>query len=272
MRQLTLLGLALALTACESFPVPTDPRVNVSPYFAHYRLRGDVAMQNNPGSGPENNSPQSLEAMGQGHYADDIGVRADIGDGFSGIRVDYYQLEMGPSGSTTLGDDFGSIPAGATAQAQPKMDEWRLSLTQEVYATKMRWREAPIDMRLGLGGTWANRRMDVDVRGTDLSGSYAQKIDLGGDVFFAAARYRATLGQVSLDIEYALSPDLQSGEWDDITQDFETRLSYAVPFQDVTVFAGWRYATLNGSGSAGGLDYDADMTLDGYQFGVTITF
>lgn len=272
MRHTLLLGLSLALAACESFPVPTDPRVHVSPYYAHYRLRGDVAMQSNPGTGPEDNAAQSLDALGQGHHADDAGVRADIGDGFSGIRVDYYQLEMGPRGSTTLTDEFGSIPTGATAQAQPKMDEWRLSLTHEVYATKMRWRQDPIDMRFGLGGTWANRRMDVDVRGSDLLGSYAQKLDFGGDVFFGAARFRATLGQVSLDVEYALSPDLQTGEWDDVQQDFETRLSYAVPFQDVTVFAGWRYATLDGSGSAGGLGYDADMTIDGYQFGVTVTF
>lgn len=272
MRHLLLLGSSLALAACESFPVPTDPRVHVSPYYAHYRLRGDASMQSNPGTGPVDNDPLSLDALGQGHYADDIGVRADVGDGFSGIRVDYYQMEIGPRGSTTLGEGFGAIPAGANAQAQPKMEEWRLSLTQEVYATKMRWRQEAVDMRFGLGGTWANRSMDLDVRGSDTSGGYEQKIDFGGDVFFGAARFRATLGQVSLDVEYALSPDLQTGEWDDVAQDFETRLSYAVPFQDVTVFAGWRYATLDGSGSAGGLGYDADMTLDGYQFGVTVTF
>lgn len=272
MRHSILLGLSLALAACDSFPVPTDPRVHVSPYFAHYRLRGDVAMQSDLGAGPVNNDPQSLDALGQGHYADDIGVRADVGDGFSGIRIDYYQLEMGPRGSTTMADGFGAIPAGATAQAQPKMDEWRLSLIQEVYATKMRWRQDPIDMRLGLGGTWANRRMDIDVRGSDTTTSYSQNVDFSGDVFFGAARFRATLGQVSLDVEYALSPDLQSGEWDDVAQDFETRLSYAVPFQDVTIFAGWRYATLDGAGSAGGLEYDANATLDGYQFGVTVTF
>lgn len=272
MRYPILLGVSSAFAACESFPVPTDPRVHVSPYFAHYRLRGDVAMQSNPGSGAVSNDAQSLDALGQGHYADDVGVRADVGDGFSGIRVDYYQLEMGPRGSTTLTDGFGAIPAGATAQAQPKMDEWRLSLTQEVYATKMRWRQDPIEMRFGLGGTWANRRMDMDVRGSDTASSYQQGVDFSGDVFFGAARYRATLGQVSLDVEYAISPDLQSGDWDEISQDFETRLSYAVPFQDVTVFAGWRYSTLDGSGSDGGLRQDADMTLDGYQFGVTVTF
>jgi hypothetical protein len=268
--RLPLLGFVLALASCGSFPTPNDPRVHLSPYFAKYRLRGDVAMQNNPGTGPENNASQSIDSLGQGHHGDDVGLRADIGDGFSGIRIEYYRLDLGPSGSGALSDELGALQTGDVAAAEPRMDEWRLGWSQSVLDGQVAWRGNPVRVQGAAGATWANRDMDLDIRTTD--GLRSQNVDLGGDAFYGTALVRATMRQVSLDVSYSLCPWLQSGDWDGLAHDFETRLSYAVPFQDVTLFAGYRWSTFQGEGTRGGLRHEADFVLDGFQLGVTVTF
>lgn len=263
-----LCGSALALASCSSFPVPANPAVNVSPYLARYQLRGDVAMQNNPGTGVENNATQSIESLGQGSHGDDFGIRADIGDGFTGIRIDYYRMDLNPSGPGTLTDDLGAIASGDAATLEPRMDEWRLAWTQSVMDGSMSWRGDPVRLQGALGATLANRDLSMDV----LSPTASQGIDQSGNSFYGTARGRATLRQVSLDVEYSLCPELHTGDWEGMAHDFETRISYAIPFQDVTVFAGYRYTMLEGGGSRGGLAHDTDLVIDGYQIGVTVTF
>jgi hypothetical protein len=263
-----LCGSALALASCNSFPVPANPAVHVSPYLAKYQLRGDVGMQSNPGTGVENNADQSIAALGQGSHGDDFGIRADIGDGFSGIRLDYYRMELGPSGPGTLTDELGALPTGEAATLEPRMDEWRLAWTQSVLDGALAWRGDPVRVRGAVGATWANRDLSMDLQSTTAS----QGIDQSGDSLYATARMRATLKQVSLDVEYSLCPELHTGDWEGLAHDIETRLSYAIPFQDVTVFAGYRYSMLEGGGSRGGLEHDTDLVIDGFQLGVTVTF
>jgi len=57
-----------------------------------------------------------------------------------------------------------------------------------------------------------------------------------------------------------------------VLQDAEVRASYTMPLNDITFFAGYRYSQLDASGTTNGFGYDADLTLDGYQFGVAVTF
>jgi hypothetical protein len=45
-----------------------------------------------------------------------------------------------------------------------------------------------------------------------------------------------------------------------------------MPIHDVTFFGGYRYSRLHADGTADGFGYRTDLVIDGWQFGVTVTF
>lgn len=269
MRALLILA-ASTLAACSSFPITSEPRILFSPYFAKYRLRGDVAMQNDPGTGIENNAAQSTSTFGLGDYEDDYGLRFDLGDGFGGLRLDYYRLGMGTSQGGLLTDDFGALIAGDTATMRAGMDEWRLAYLQSVLDVDASYRGTPVKFQFALGGAVADR--DLSMRVTTTDGLRTQGVDPSGDAFYGAARFRAQVRQVSFDVDYAICPSLTTGDYDGTQHDFEARLAYAVPFQDVTLFAGYRYSVIQAEGEQDGFGWYSDLRLDGAQFGISVTF
>ncbi len=269
MRTLAI-GAVVILASCETFPVMADPKIAVSPYLSEYQLRGSVALQNDPGTGPQDNAAQSLRTFGFGSHEDDVGVRADIGDGFAGLRLDYYRLTMNTSRTGVLTDDFGALLAGDIVGMAATMDEWRIGWTESVVAEKLAFRGQPLDLRVAVGGIYAHRDLTMRMRSDD--GLRRQSVHETGEAFYPAARVRAGLKNVALDLEYAIAPGLVTGDLDGTQQDFEARLSYTVPFQDVTLFAGYRHSVLAAAGSEGGLAYDSDLVIDGYQFGLLVTF
>ena len=267
--RIPLVAAALVLASCDSFPVMVEPRLQVSPYLAVYRLRGDVAMQSNPG--PQDNAPQDLSNFGVGSYKEDVGVRVDLGDEFAGFRVDYYRLDQSTSQRGILTDDWGDMDAGDDANMSVTMDELRIGWMQEVLSHRGQWRDGEVRLRLGLGLTYAYRGMKM--RAEDFSSGRTQNLEIDGNLFYPAARFRAGWESVMVDLDYAISPDIAlSGDWGDVQQDIEARLNYRVPFQDVTFFAGYRYSILMADGTQDGFGYDADLRLDGFQFGVTVSF
>jgi hypothetical protein len=77
---------------------------------------------------------------------------------------------------------------------------------------------------------------------------------------------------LAVDVEYAISPGLAiRGDFGDLGQDLELRASYAIPSRDVTFFAGYRYSSLDASGGQDGVGYDADLKIDGFQLGLTVS-
>ena len=263
--------LACGLGGCTMFPAMAEPRVQMSPYFAAYQLRGEIALQNDPGTGPENNAPQSLRNFGFDRYEDDIGVRTDIGDGFAGFRLDYFRMTMNTSRRGFLDDDFGALLAGDFAGMSATMDEWRVSWLQPVVAAHTMFRDQQLDVQFAAGAVYTQRDLSMHMRTDD--GLRTQNLHVGGSNVYPAVRFRAGLPHLALDVDYAISPELNlGGEFDGTMQDVEARLAYSVPFQDVTLFAGWRYSTLVASGHEGPLGFDADLILDGFQFGFTVGF
>jgi hypothetical protein len=272
MRAIAVPACAFVAAACSSTTF-AEPRILVSPYLALYRLRGDVAVQSQPvPAGPlQDNPAQDLRTFGQTHYREDIGVRADIGDGFGGLRIDYYRLDMGTSRFGTLGGDWGALQAGDSAQIRAEMDELRLSLVEPIAVIRSTWRDRPLVLRFGLGGTVAHR--DLVLRGKTEDGARTQRITAEGDVLYANARFRASWRDFAVDLDYAASPGVAlRGDFEDFQQDVELRASWTMPLHDVTFFAGWRWSELVADGDASGLGYDAKLWIDGFQFGVSVTF
>jgi hypothetical protein len=269
----TIAPIAAALLASCSTTTLAEPRILVSPYLALYQLRGDVGVQSQPiPSGPlQDNPPQSLRTFGQDHYREDIGVRADIGDGFAGIRIDYYQLDQNTSKSGTLGADWGRLLAGDVVRMRADMDELRVGYLENVGTMRTTWRELPLTLRFAAGGvlTWR----DMDLQASTVDNARSQNVEIDGEVVSVAARFRASWRDFAFDAEYAISPELVlGGDFEGLPQDLELRLGYTLPMHDVTFFGGYRFSTFEAEGQADQFRYDADLTIDGFQLGVSVTF
>lgn len=265
------LAAASVLAAC-GLPKTVSPRLVVSPYYADYQFRGRLGMQSDSGAGPVDNTPQSLGNMGQGHHEGGYGIRADVGDGMTGLRADFYRSSINPTSSGVLDDDFGHLLADDVVQSNFRMNEYRIGYLQQVWDAHGALYDRPLDLAFAAGGILAHRDLEVHARTTDLARH--QDIDISDHgVVYPALRFRAGWQSLAFVLEYAMSPDLSfGGDFQGIQQDFETRLTYTVPFQDIGLFVGYRYTTMSVEGVEGGLGFDGHLYLDGLQLGVTVSF
>lgn len=275
MRTLVVLLAVTLLSGCTS-TVLAEPAIHVSPYLAVYQLRGKTKMQSfvdpmNP-STVKDNPYQQMRNFGQDHFRDDVGVRVDIGDGFGGIRADYYQLDMDTSKSGELTSDWGDLLAADKVSLYANMDELRIGYVEPIADFRREYRDEELRFQFGAGATFTYRQMKLKAH--DETFVRAQYFELAGDTIGAAARARVSWMAFSLDIDYVVAPEVLvlSGDIEGLSQDIETRLSYQLPQRDISFFAGLRYSEFSGSGEASSFEYDSDMIIDGMQFGISVTF
>ena len=278
MRLLALLLATLILCGCASTAL-ADPVIHVSPYLAIYELRGKSGMQSVTGGGPggtspilQNNATQAMRRFGQDRSRDDVGIRADIGDGFGGIRAEYYRLDMNTTRSGTLEEDWGQLRAGDEVNIYAEMDELRVGFIEPLSEVLTEYRDDELRLKFGAGGLFATRQMSL--HGKESSNTRTQNLEINGDLIYLALRAQATWRDFSFDVDYAIAPELLalSGDFEDLTHDFEARISYQMPQRDMTIFAGVRYSEFAASGTTDGYGYKSDLTIDGFQLGVSATF
>lgn len=270
MRNVLLLGFAGATTSCTL--TMAEPQILVSPYLAVHQLRGDIAMQSAPTPGTlQDNARETLRTFGQDRYREDFGIRVDIGDGFGGFRADYCQLDQDTTTNGVLASDFGQLLAGDAVQMKAKMDEVRVGYVEPIVHWKTSVRERPVAFQFGVGAVFAHR--NATLRGRTTDGVRQQRVEMDGDTVYPAARARVSWREFAIDAEYAISPELSlGGDFEGTLQDLELRLSYSMPMRDVAFFAGWRYSELPAEGRNDGFRYDADLILDGFVIGASLTF
>lgn len=270
MRLSFAIAFASLLAGCTT--TFAEPRILVSPYLAIYRLRGNVGMQSSPAPGAplQDNSRQSLGNFGQNQFSEDLGIRADLGDGFAGLRLDYLRLDQSTTRSGVLDANWGRLQAGDPARISSTMDELRLGWLEPVWSPRMMWRDRPLQFRFAAGGVLTHR--DLTMRASTTDGARSQKLDITGDTAAIATRMRASWRDATFDLEYALSPNLAIGDYGQLQQDLEARLSYTLPLHDVTFFGGYRYSRIHASSRFDGFANDAELVLEGWQFGITVTF
>lgn len=248
-----------------------DPAIQVSPYYATYKLTGTTALQSVGDTGAiEDNQRMKLESFGYDDHEDDVGLRVDVGDGFGGFRIDYLRLDNSSTRKGVLADDWGVLRQGDPVHVAAELDEFRIGYVGEVLAHRFGERDRAVDVRLGVGAVLAHR--DLALRVQEDNGLRSQNINHSDrGVIYPALRARATWRDFYLDGEYAWSPNLNlGGDFDGDQHDLELRLGYAVPLQDVAVFAAWRLSQWEIDGRIGVLRHEADLQLTGWQFGVQI--
>lgn len=272
MRLSVVLIAASLLSGCTA-TVLAEPLLQVSPYLALYQLRGETKMQSpgNLGGAPQNNPHQNLRDFGQERFREDIGLRVDLGDGFGGLRADYYRLDMNTSQATELDFDWGQLRSGDVASIYAEMDEVRLGYVEPFADFVSEYRDEELRLRLGAGGVLSTRQMNL--RGREGSRTRSQNLEIKGERLFVALRAQASWQQLTLDFEAAISPDAfaLSGDLDELAHDIEAQLSYQLPQRDIKFFAGVRYSRFSASGGQQGFAYDSDLIVNGLQLGLLIT-
>lgn len=274
MRTIVVLLSATLLSGCTA--TLAEPAVQVSPYLAIYQLRGKSKMQSfvdpmAPGA-VQNNTFQKMGQFGQDRFREDVGIRADIGDGFGGIRADYYQLDMDTSRKGELTNDWGNLLDGDRVSMYANMDELRVGYIEPIAEFTRDYRDEEMRFQFGIGGVFTSRQMTL--KALDETFTRFQNFELAGDTIGAAVRARVSWQELALDVDYAAAPEalVLSGDIEGLSQDIEARLSYQLPQRDISFFVGLRYSEFSGSGIAGSFRYDSDMVIDGMQFGVRVTF
>ena len=272
MRALVALATASLLSSCTA-TLLFQPQVLVSPYLTEYQLRGNTSLQSVPGGGgpPQDNPSQSMRTFGQDHHRDDVGVRVDVGDGFAGLRLDYFRLDQGTAHTGVLDGDWGALQTSDVVRMRAEMDELRLGYLDPMWQTSASWRDEPLTFEVAAGGVFSYRSLVLRAQTDD--GMVHQDVQIEGNNLYPAARCRVGWRNIAFDVDYAISPNLDlSGDFGGVLQDLELRASYTLPMRDITFFGGYRYSTLEADGHAGVLAYDADLRIDGFQFGLVVSF
>lgn len=260
-------------TSCTS-TVLNEPIVHASPYLALYQLRGDTSLQSTTGQpgAPQDNDSVSMDTFGHGRSREDVGLRLDVGDGFGGLRADYYKLDMDTSRSGVLANDWGQLRAGESVNLFAEMDELRLGYVEPLLDARTDWRDEELRLRLGAGGVLAIR--DMNLRARETSNTRRQSVTFRGDVAYLALRAHAAWQDVELDLDYAIAPESFAfgGDIEGVAQDLEARVSYRLPQGDMRFFAGYRLSEFSATADVDGLLAQSDLEINGLQLGFTVTF
>jgi hypothetical protein len=272
MRALVAVVSASLLSSCTA-TLLFQPQVLVSPYYTKYQLRGTTAVQSDPGGGnpPVDNPPQTMRTFGQDHHRDDYGVRADVGDGFAGLRADYFHLDQDSASPGALDGGWGALQPTDVVRMNAEMNEVRLGYLEPLWKGSTAFRDEPLTFECAAGGVLSYR--DMNLRALTDDGLRHQNVKIDGNNFYPAVRARVSWRNAALDVDYAICPHLElSGDFQGVQHDFEVRASYTLPMRDITFFGGYRYSVLEADGNASGLGFDADLIIDGFQFGLTVSF
>lgn len=264
----SLLVLTAIAAGCSSWPGFDRPHVELGAYLGLYTLQGRAKMQSAGAQGVQDNPGMRLSEFGLGERDDDVGGILSVGDGFSGIDLNYLQVAMRDTQPGTLSAAFGRLAPGDMVTTTVEMDEWRVryiaKLFEHTFANRMR-------VELGVGAALAHRSLDFAAIKDNGDGQIIRPGDSG--VPYLAARARGTLGAASINLDWAYDDGIDfGGDFDGRLQDVELTGRYEFAGQDVTLIAGYRVSDLPVKGTQGSFDYAADLRLEGFQLGMLLRF
>ena len=104
-------------------------------------------MQSSAGGPIVNNPPMDLSTFGIRDSESGFGARVEVGDGFSGVGLDYIFLDNETTNNGTLTNDWGNLRAGDTVNTRIKMSNARLR-----WILGHTWLDDDEEWGAGLGG------------------------------------------------------------------------------------------------------------------------
>ncbi|MGE0143728.1 MAG: hypothetical protein AB7I19_15435 [Planctomycetota bacterium] len=264
----------LLLPACASIPGLASPRYTLAPKVNLDVHRGFAQMQTITPGGLVDNPPQTVEQLGQGGRDEDWSLVAKAGDGFSGFELEYRHIAVKDSTNGILVGDFGRVPTGTEANADLRVDHWRLAYFGEVLAHEIEVREEQtVQFQLGAGVALAHRDGDFEVAEDGNTGLLQTVHFADSGVPYFGLRGRVTYDQFSLQIDWLYNPDISfGGDFRGNLQDLEILARYELLDQDIRLLAGYRTMDLNAVGDEDGARFATDFAIEGFVLGVEFDF
>jgi hypothetical protein len=131
-----------------------------------------------------------------------------------------------------------------------------------------------VRLRFGVGGSIDHREARLDLQDSDTTTGGRQTIDMKDNgIFYILGRFRMDYAAVGLQLDWYVAPNTQfGGDFEGVMNDVEIVALYTLDPQDLTFRVGYRWTQLPASGNEGGLEYDVDYLLEGWEFGIEFTF
>ena len=260
------------LAGCSAIPGLAEPRVSLAPHVVLLDIEGDTNMQSRSGGPIINNPEMNLDAFAATDRNSEFGGSVRIGDGFSGITIDFLDIDNSTSANGFLTNDWGDLRAGDTVNTEIEGYEFRIRYIAQFFEHSFETDNEDVRVQVGAGPGFATRKIEFKV--TESSQTRRQNINAQDDgVLYIASRAKVSYSGFAAVADYQISPSFNfGGDFDDTLWDLELLGTYTFEDQDLTVYAGWRRSELPASGREGDFEYDLDLTFDGWILGLEFTF
>lgn len=245
-----LLVLALPLASCSTY--------HLRAYAGYMRpvLSGNVGLSN---SGGASANVDAKDGLGLSEASSPYG-RVDAGLSVLNLTASGFRYD--DRGDGTLEAAFGGINAGVPVHSDAQM----LVLKGAASFTL-------VDLgflRLSPGFAVDYMDLNLDVTSRSPAPPATESLDVNAPVPMPFVQGEVELGPVAATLDVggiAIDIDQVNGTYLDIEG-----LVRVQPIDHLEVFAGYRWIQFDAKGTAGGQDYDADVTMQGVIVGAGVTF
>lgn len=249
-----------ARTACLALlPLASCTGLGVSGQVGYMQsqLGGEIALSPNPGGFGLGTITQDIADLGLSDASGSAYARVQADLGIMSLSVSGFQLR--DEGTALLNVQFGGITAGTTVNSKVEFGNVKSTLT---FPIKL----GPVQFAPGIAVDVFD--LDVDVR--DLNSNANEQIDVLVPAPLAFGRAVVDLGGVALVGEAGymkLNVDDVDGEFLDLEAWIEVRAT-----SSLFLFAGYRFISIKGDGVVDNQDFNADLTVSGWQLGGGVRF
>ncbi|MEM7200407.1 MAG: hypothetical protein AAF628_09100 [Planctomycetota bacterium] len=249
--QFVVLGASVGLTACSGF------YGRAYGGYIQTALSGDVAL-----------ADTGFAVSTSADIEDDLGLDEDFGSpyvraelGASIVSVTASAFRYDASGSGTLPVTFGGIPAGVPVTSDIEVLNGKAAVLLNFIDL------GPVRLAPGLGVDYFD--FDLAVQSQTVPTVF-ETIDVQAPVPVVYLQGEVDLGPVALTVDGA-AMDASVDDIDGTFIDLEGMLRVK-PFSHTEIFGGYRWISLDVSGSEDGQDYSGDLRLAGWFVGGGVTF
>ncbi len=253
----TRIGIGLALGALSLLCSCSGFYARGYAAYMQPKLTGDIGLSGSGGGTPITGTIDVEDSLGLGEEKSPY-IRADVGAAVVSFVGSVFQYDS--TGNGTLTANFGDIPIGTPVATDMKILNIKGGAVFNVLDLGF--------LRLAPGVAVDYFDVDTTVRATSLGAFESVSVQAPVPMLYGQAEVR--VGPVSgiLDLGWMQANfDEVDGTWWDV--EGMVRIS---PIEHLEIMAGYRWISVDSSGTSEGQDYVVDMQLEGWYLGGGVTF
>jgi len=252
---LGLVALAGSLTSCA---VPT---VRAYGGYSEMQMSGSLALEPTLGGVSLGTITNNVEQLGIDDKFGSPYARVEVGLGLPRITVSAFQFK--DEGTGQLQASFGNIVAGTTVRTLVDISSAKAALTFDFLDTIT---GGLVRLSPGLAANVMDVRMEV----SDTLALVTEDVDELVAVPMPFVQLEVDAGMLAVTGEIGgMRLDLEEIDGEFLDAEVMVRLA---PVDHFELFAGYRFISLDVSGTADDQDFDTDLRLSGWMVGGGVTF